>query len=216
MKSDRKTGSPIRQRQWDLRHDAIVEAAFGIMDRVGFAALSLDDLIVEVGISKPTFYTHFTSKDELGIEVVVHMIRFMQRQFEQFCDTLEPAAAVAAIVEWTMVQRMGASKGFNYAGSSTLFERARVIESEEEFVDALADQIALSEDARAGTTCSPWLEPRLRARLLLSTLKDPVHRHNVHDGRVELGTLIDNLSRLLLGTNEIPAARHTGTPSLRT
>lgn len=207
MKSDRKTGSPIRQRQWALRHDAIVEAAFGIMDRVGFAALSLDDLIVEVGISKPTFYTHFSSKDELGIEVVVHMVRFMQRQFEQFCGSLEPGEAVAAIVEWTMVQRMGASKGFNYAGSSTLFERDRVIESEEEFVDALAEQIVLSEEAHAGPTCSPWLEPRLRARLLLSTLKDPVHRHNVHNGKVELGTLIDDLSRLLLGTSEFPTPR---------
>ena len=204
MKSDRKASPTIRQRQWDLRHTAIVETAFGIMDRVGFAALSLDELVVEVGISKPTFYTHFSSKDELGVEVVVQMIRFMQRQFEQFCGTLEPASAVAAIVEWTMVRRMGPSEGFNYTGSSALFERDRVIQTEEEFVDQLARQIALSDQVRANATGAPWLAPRLRARLLLSTLKDPVHRHNVRNGTVELDALVESLSRLLLGTAEVP------------
>lgn len=216
MKSDRRTGSPIRQRQLDLRHEAIVETAFKIMDRVGFAALSLDDLIVEVGISKPTFYTHFSSKDELGIEVVVQMIRFMQNQFEQFCDSLEPASAVAALVEWTMVRRLGASEVFNYAGSSSLFERDRVIQCEEEFVETLARQIALSEQGRSGLPSNPRLEPRLRARLLLSTLKDPVHRYNVRAGTLELDALIESISQLLLGRSEVPQVKSSGRPSKRT
>ena len=47
--------------------DRIVEAARELFDRQGYNATSVNDIIGEAGVSKPTFYAHFPSKENLCV-----------------------------------------------------------------------------------------------------------------------------------------------------
>lgn len=56
---------PLRERRRLMLRDEILNAAQALMVEKGFAAMSMDELAAEVGISKPTLYSHFTGKDDL-------------------------------------------------------------------------------------------------------------------------------------------------------
>jgi AcrR family transcriptional regulator len=67
---------PLRERRRQLLRDEILQAARELVAEKGFAATSMDELASRVGISKPTLYSHFATKDDL---VVAAMTQLMQR-----------------------------------------------------------------------------------------------------------------------------------------
>src|SRR4028118_2171798 len=91
----------LRQRQRQLREDAILDAAHELMVSQGYAEMSMDDLAAQVGISKATLYQHFASKEELAVNVIVRGMR----QGEEFIANLDPA--VPAIQRLEQVMRNG-------------------------------------------------------------------------------------------------------------
>ena len=50
--------------------DRLIGAAHDLFCRSGFHAVGIDQILAEVGVTKTTFYNHFSSKDELVIEVL--------------------------------------------------------------------------------------------------------------------------------------------------
>ena len=52
-----ETGDPMRER--------ILRAAFKVLSRHGYAKLNLSDVAAQAGISRPTLYKSFKSKDDL-------------------------------------------------------------------------------------------------------------------------------------------------------
>jgi AcrR family transcriptional regulator len=68
------------------RRQHIVEAAFRLFAHRGYAAVSLDDIAGEVGVTKAALYHHFSSKEELYAEML--------------CATLDAiAAAIRRVVD---------------------------------------------------------------------------------------------------------------------
>jgi TetR/AcrR family transcriptional repressor of nem operon len=62
------------------RRTAILDAAANLINRRGYTATSIDDVIRESGLSgKSHFYHYFKSKEELGYEV-------LGRQFDRFAE----------------------------------------------------------------------------------------------------------------------------------
>mgnify|MGYP001824616841 CR=1 FL=1 len=49
------------------KRDEIIEIASRLFYEQGFGATGIKQIIDEAGVAKGTFYTHFTSKDELGL-----------------------------------------------------------------------------------------------------------------------------------------------------
>lgn len=47
--------------------DRIIEVATGLFYKQGYNATGIQQIIDEAGVSKGTFYTHFKTKDELGV-----------------------------------------------------------------------------------------------------------------------------------------------------
>ena len=67
-----------RQKQWDDRQAAILDALTRLAAVHGFANVTMDDLADEVGISKATLYQHFKSKDEmLAALLATHITHFV-------------------------------------------------------------------------------------------------------------------------------------------
>jgi AcrR family transcriptional regulator len=53
----------------------ILQHAKQLFRQKGFSAVSMNDLVSSVGLTKPTIYYHFTDKETLFTEVVVEMMR---------------------------------------------------------------------------------------------------------------------------------------------
>ena len=54
----------------------ILEAAQDLLSERGYATMSMDELAAQVGISKPTLYSHFATKDDI---IVATLVRGMER-----------------------------------------------------------------------------------------------------------------------------------------
>lgn len=65
-----EAGKPsLKERQWQLREDAILDAASELIGSKGYTAMTMDDIANLVGISKATLYQHFPSKHDLVVSV---------------------------------------------------------------------------------------------------------------------------------------------------
>jgi AcrR family transcriptional regulator len=76
----------LRERRKQLLREEILEAARALLSEKGYVAMSMDELAAQVGISKPTLYSHFTTKDDIVVETVV-------REMERFIALIESDAS---------------------------------------------------------------------------------------------------------------------------
>lgn len=63
--------------------DRIIHTAHDLFYRVGFHAVGLDAILVEVGLTKTTFYNHFQSKEDLVGEVLRWHDRWWKETFRE-------------------------------------------------------------------------------------------------------------------------------------
>jgi AcrR family transcriptional regulator len=80
----------LKEQQFQLRQNAIVEAAYHLLVRKGYAATTMDDVAAEVGISKATLYLHFKSKSELALRVIIQQMEAAQGDMQSL-DSALPA-----------------------------------------------------------------------------------------------------------------------------
>lgn len=188
----------FREKQRDLRHEAIIDAAFDLMATKGYRAMAIDDVIEEVGISRPTFYTHFVSKEQLGIEVIIKMIDYERDHLRQFIAQGPGRHAVAALIRFTLGHKFP-NKSFDYNASNELHDHPDVIKAEEQIAHELAEQIAIAQKAGEVRTD---ISPILAARTLHAILKDPLINAQCSAGNIQPQQLIADVTTLLLGNLE--------------
>jgi TetR/AcrR family transcriptional regulator, mexJK operon transcriptional repressor len=76
------TALPKRQQNRILRERRILDAALTVFSEKGFVGASMDDIAAEAGISKPTLYQYFPSKDELFTAMMSQERDHMLESFE--------------------------------------------------------------------------------------------------------------------------------------
>ncbi|HEU5100532.1 MAG TPA: TetR/AcrR family transcriptional regulator [Roseiflexaceae bacterium] len=62
----------LRERRRQMLYDEILTAVGSLLEEKGYSAMSMDELAARVGISKPTLYSFFPTKEDLVVEAVVH------------------------------------------------------------------------------------------------------------------------------------------------
>ncbi len=62
----------LRQRQKEQRREAIVAAALALFETQGFAATTVEQIAVQAGVSTPTVFNYFGSKQEILLALVEH------------------------------------------------------------------------------------------------------------------------------------------------
>ncbi len=85
----------LKERQWQLRQDVILDAAYELLAEGRNAAVSMDQVAARAGVSKPTLYQHFQSKDEL----LVHVSLRLMRQSEEALAARTPAVSALEQIE---------------------------------------------------------------------------------------------------------------------
>jgi len=61
----------------------IADVGFSLFRQYGVRAITLDEIALQLGISKKTIYEHFTGKDELVTEILRQRIGQVQEQFTE-------------------------------------------------------------------------------------------------------------------------------------
>lgn len=89
----------LRERRRQLLRDEILAATQQLIAERGFAALAMDDLAARVGISKPTLYNQFPTREDLLAAMIARLIRDLfaaaavgeptdRSPLDQLCDLL--------------------------------------------------------------------------------------------------------------------------------
>lgn len=76
------TALPKRQQNRILRERRILDAALVVFSQKGFVNASMDDIAAEAGLTKPTLYQYFPSKDELFTAMMTEERDHMLESFE--------------------------------------------------------------------------------------------------------------------------------------
>ena len=98
----------LKEKQWNLREDAILDAASELMSSKGYNAMTMDDVANLVGISKATLYIHFPSKHDLVVSVACRTLDQAYEQIAAIDPDLAPAARVRELVNKLIDCRYGA------------------------------------------------------------------------------------------------------------
>jgi len=64
----------FKDQAFKLRESAILDAATSILGSKGYDLMTMDDVAGAIGISKPSLYKHFKSKEELVGEALIRLI----------------------------------------------------------------------------------------------------------------------------------------------
>lgn len=89
----------LRERRRQMLRDEILAATHQLIAERGFAALAMDELAARVGISKPTLYNQFPTREDLLAAMIARLIRDLfavaavgeptdRSPLEQLCDLL--------------------------------------------------------------------------------------------------------------------------------
>ncbi|WP_304109437.1 TetR/AcrR family transcriptional regulator [Mycolicibacterium bacteremicum] len=85
----------------DERQQAILDTAARLIEHRSFAEISVDDLAKGAGISRPTFYFYFASKEAVLLSLMDPLIKRADTGFDNAMDTMptEPHEAIRRGIE---------------------------------------------------------------------------------------------------------------------
>ncbi len=164
-----------RQKQWETRQAAILEALTRLAATHGFANVTMDALADEVGISKATLYQHFKSKDEmLAALLAAHIAHFME-WLAQTSDR-PPLERLRLVVRYLMDGHMAPLRSLIRRGelSSALEERTELVAQYRHMLDQLSAIVV--EGQRSGQI-APELAPSVVIRMMWALSHVPPEAH---------------------------------------
>lgn len=96
----------FKDQAFKLRESAILDATTSILGEKGFDLMTMDDVANAVGISKPSLYKHFKSKDDLVAEALIRLIDGALEYLAQIDPKCTPAEKLSALLEWALRVRL--------------------------------------------------------------------------------------------------------------
>ncbi|MCA1324973.1 TetR/AcrR family transcriptional regulator [Herbaspirillum sp. alder98] len=96
----------FKDQAFKLRENAILDAATAVLATKGYDLMTMDDVASAVGISKPSLYKHFKSKEELVGDTMIRLIDGAIDQLEQLAAIDSPRGKLEAMLEWALRVRL--------------------------------------------------------------------------------------------------------------
>ncbi|HOP63686.1 MAG TPA: TetR/AcrR family transcriptional regulator [Spirochaetota bacterium] len=89
MNKSRKPAVEKRlKREKERRTEEILQAARNVILDKNFSGATMDDIAAEAGITKPTIYQYFSTKDELFVRMIEPMIESLATKLEEIRNNL--------------------------------------------------------------------------------------------------------------------------------
>lgn len=187
----------FKERQRQAREEAILDAAQELFAAHGYLATTLDSVVATVGISLPTLYLHFRSKEELAVRVSARTVGDIRRHLEALSGTGNPDQSLRSMVDWMLRRRFDSRQARQFDMTGMPFVWAHPLVRTEEEGIAKAFEGVLAEGQRQGLVragvCSIVL-----SQLMNSVPRDATYERLIESGRIDLDTLIDSILCLVL------------------
>jgi AcrR family transcriptional regulator len=97
----------LKERQRRLREESILDAAYELVAGRGADGVSMDDIAARAGVSKPTLYQHFASKDELLVRVGMRHMARSQAAFEARDPAVPAVEHIVRVLTEGLIRRAG-------------------------------------------------------------------------------------------------------------
>ena len=181
-----------RSRKRDATHRRIYETAMRLFQEHGFDKVSVGQIAAEAGVSVPTFYAHYSSKEQIVIQLAppgmieaalagqpegLPVGERIRRAATTFFRNLDPQTRADALARWKIV-----------AANPALRLRAA------EYERTTAGQVA---DALPANSSGPLLPESLVANAYLSALTAAFLAWADRDGERPLEDVVDEAFRAL-------------------
>jgi AcrR family transcriptional regulator len=151
----------LKERQWQLREAMIIDETEALLLEQGYEAMSMDEVAAKVGISKATLYQHFSSKEDLAVNVIVRGVR----------NTLESLQSETGIVKRPLERLVGALRTtllrrlkFGQAGSSL---PAQVIKKHPRYQAAIEEMTTIIEQVIDQAKRDGCVNPNLKTAIIV-------------------------------------------------
>ena len=102
----------FKNQAFKLRENAILDAATAVLSQKGYDLMTMDDVAGTVGISKPSLYKHFKSKEELIGEALIRLLDGALEHVAALDTALGPLQKLSALHEWALRVRLGGGLPF--------------------------------------------------------------------------------------------------------
>ncbi len=102
----------FKDQAFKLRESAILDATTTVLSSKGYDLMTMDDVAGAVGISKPSLYKHFKSKEELVGEAMIRLLDGAIEQIAALDAGLTPVQKLSALLEWALRVRLGGGLPF--------------------------------------------------------------------------------------------------------
>ncbi len=190
----------LKDRQRQMRENAILDAAHSLLAEKGYQGMTMDDLAARVGIAKGSLYQHFKSKEEL---ISVALVSFMDR-ITNYIDTLP--ATQPAIERIKLTCRKALTLRFQDGFPDILGARIFVKDSltghpnysasTERLVFALA---SLFDAAKKQGDVANDIPTELLVHATIGRMREPELDPLIAQGRVRPEEVVDFLVQMFLG-----------------
>lgn len=92
----------LKEQQLRLREETILQAVNGLLAQKGYDAMTVDEVASAVGLTKPSLYKHFASKEALAGAALVRLLDQTLATIAAQPDTLPADQRLRAVLRWAL------------------------------------------------------------------------------------------------------------------
>lgn len=96
----------FKNQAFKLRESAILDATTSVLSQKGYDLMTMDDVAGAVGISKPSLYKHFKSKEELVGEALIRLLDGALDYVAALDPSHGPVQKLSSLLEWALRVRL--------------------------------------------------------------------------------------------------------------
>ena len=194
----------------------ILAAGRDVISRKGYRATTMEDIADHLGVSKPTLYAYFGSKDQL----VMAIIKGFPEQIREVAMSLEPAAtpmdAWIAVIDFVL--------GNDSSQNALFFELLSLIPHNPEIAASFSDNMVrglacstpkFAEQQRQGLM-NRDIDPRTMTLAIISLFQGLRYFSLIGFEKEELRERWIEIGKALFAYTESPAAKKTGVKAKKT
>jgi len=189
----------MKERQRQFREEAILDAALVLLKTKGYDAMTLEDITEAIGISRPTLYLHFRSKED----VVMHLSFRCRRDLFEFItnqDRSKPASErLIAFCDFALDMRFG-SQALAFGDmmkviSSMANPDPELTELENRLMDAY---VALAVEAQAEGNVRRDISALAMSQVIVGLIKNYAFDALIESGKISIDEIKDCARKLML------------------
>ncbi len=183
----------FREQVLQAREEAIVASVNRLLAEKGFEAMTVDEVVADVGIAKASLYKHFTSKEELAAAA---MVKVLERALDEVARLrglgLDALGRLQAVARWTYDQQLAGQMPALPAQNSTLRATLTADKAYMERLMQLSDELgAWIVEAQGQGALDATLPPELVLYTLFARACDPVLGVMRAGGNYSDGQIVD-------------------------